>query len=445
MDGRYTELVERATDLVCAGLLEDSEALIAEGKRLDRMVQALMRQLGRSVMVGLYQALGSLLVQRVKRPGYRVVRVPVVEFKTVFGEIEVESPYLWHRQGQSARPLKEVFGVEGGGMSEAVERALTDFGAERSFDRAAKSFCEHYGWEIGRTTVLAHTERVAREAEEYLEEWQEGAMVNDGEGNPGRLAVETLLVELDGCEIRTGEYMTAAEAGRCDVEPDSRVRKEEWKDVRTGLVRPLDQVDSTYVSAMASYPEICKQLYSAACYRGLSSSTQVVAVADGGNGLREELSVHFSGLRFILDYPHLKSHLYETADALEFSSGYREEWVRRQADRIWQGHIEDVLIELQQLQDKVGCDRLRQLIGYLTRFQDAVDYEYYRQQDWPIGSGEVESAHRYIPQERMKIPGACWRADSINPMLALRVVRANGMWDDFWSWRHQRNAICHAA
>ncbi|MBN1947659.1 MAG: hypothetical protein JW797_18485, partial [Bradymonadales bacterium] len=71
-------------------------------------------------------------------------------------------------------------------------------------------------------------------------------------------------------------------------------------------------------------PEFCEQLYSSACYRGLSSSTQMVAVADGDNGLREELSVHFADLQFILDYPYLNSHLYETAEALEFSPGYRE-------------------------------------------------------------------------------------------------------------------------
>ncbi len=51
----------------------------------------------------------------------------------------------------------------------------------------------------------------------------------------------------------------------------------------------------------------------------------------------------------------------------------------------------------------------------------------------PIGSGEIESAHRYIPQKRLKIPGATWHPDTVNPMLALRIVRANGWWDDFWT------------
>jgi len=53
----------------------------------------------------------------------------------------------------------------------------------------------------------------------------------------------------------------------------------------------------------------------------------------------------------------------------------------------------------------------------------------------PTGSGEVESAHRYIPQKRLKIPDATWHPDNINPMLALRIIRANDWWDDFWMQR----------
>ena len=67
------------------------------------------------------------------------------------------------------------------------------------------------------------------------------------------------------------------------------------------------------------------------------------------------------------------------------------------------------------------------------RFKEAVHYNKFRSLGLPIGSGEIESAHRYIPQKRLKIPGATWHPDTINPMLALRVIRANDWWDDFWS------------
>lgn len=88
-----------------------------------------------------------------------------------------------------------------------------------------------------------------------------------------------------------------------------------------------------------------------------------------------------------------------------------------------------------------GIKRIANLSQYLQRFSDAVSYEKFISLGFPIGSGEVESAHRYIPQKRLKIPGATWHPDTINPMLALRIIRANDWWQDFWTMasRHPRS------
>jgi hypothetical protein len=49
----------------------------------------------------------------------------------------------------------------------------------------------------------------------------------------------------------------------------------------------------------------------------------------------------------------------------------------------------------------------------------------------PIGSGEIESAHRYVAQKRLKLPGAWWRVEHAAHMLALRINRLNGDWPDY--------------
>ena len=58
----------------------------------------------------------------------------------------------------------------------------------------------------------------------------------------------------------------------------------------------------------------------------------------------------------------------------------------------------------------------------------------------PIGSGEIESAHRYIIQNRLKRAGAWWTLDNLDNMLALRVLRANREWEVYWSQDAQRAA-----
>ena len=46
---------------------------------------------------------------------------------------------------------------------------------------------------------------------------------------------------------------------------------------------------------------------------------------------------------------------------------------------------------------------------YLSNRIDQLDYPRALALDLPIGSGEIESAHRYLVQARLKRPGAWWR------------------------------------
>jgi hypothetical protein len=48
-------------------------------------------------------------------------------------------------------------------------------------------------------------------------------------------------------------------------------------------------------------------------------------------------------------------------------------------------------------------------------------------------SGEVESAHRHVIQQRLKIAGGWWREKNAQQMLGLRVARANHCWGLYWA------------
>lgn len=281
--------------------------------------------------------------------------------------------------------------------------------------------------------MLRVVEQRAHEAERYVAERLQEAALAYKEPIMRRPGVDEMLVELDGCEIRTGTLVPAGTGEKSEVRGlDKRKRNEEWRDVRVGFARPLTEMTRTYVAAMADYNVVTDQLFSAAVDRGLSERTQVVGVADGGNGLREALDAKFAGMRFILDRPHFNGHLYETADAMGLDGSAREEWVAAAVVECEVGKAPVVVEALRDFEGR-GAARARCLSNYLDRFSDAVDYEKARASGYPTGSGEVESAHRYIPQKRLKIPGACWAPDTINPMLALRIMRENEWWEPFWA------------
>ncbi len=61
-------------------------------------------------------------------------------------------------------------------------------------------------------------------------------------------------------------------------------------------------------------------------------------------------------------------------------------------------------------------------------------------EELPIGSGEIERAHRYVAQRRLTLPGACWLAEHAEHMLALRINRLNGDWERYWAGLAARSA-----
>jgi hypothetical protein len=80
--------------------------------------------------------------------------------------------------------------------SEAVIRALSDFGIEESFANAAIRFKEHYHYDIGPSAVARSTKKTAQQAMEFIEDkFFDVEPVQDDDG------IEQILVELDGCEM----------------------------------------------------------------------------------------------------------------------------------------------------------------------------------------------------------------------------------------------------
>jgi len=369
-----------------------------------------------------------------------IQRNPMICFNTIFGQTEPESPYLWNN-GKKSRPLTDEMGITHQGRSETVERALSDFGSEESSEQAAERFEEHYRYDCSGSTVSRVRKQIAEEAQEYVEKKLSDAGNNYGETDND---VEKILTEPDGCELRTGILKPLPDSEQTTPVHGNPKREKaiNRREVRIGTARPSDAVSEIYAGKMGSYPEVVGQLFNASVLIGMTPATQIIGIADGGIGLKEESENQFPGMQFISDITHLKDHLYDTAEASGISEKNRKEWVTLRLEAISNGEAERIKTEFEEQYKKCGNKRLKRLIGYLERFDHCVGYKTFRADGYPVGSGEVESAHKSVPQKRLKLPGACRHPDSVNPMSALRVLRANGWWNDF---RKKRTEIKIAA
>jgi hypothetical protein len=433
----YEDFVARAGHQLAELFWTHEDNVAHRARLLDAELAEITRSLSLVAMQEILERARDQEVKKNRAAGLTIQENPMICFNTIFGRLSLHSPYLW-KKGQSAKPVRDVMGVRHHGRSETVNRALSDFGSEDSFGQAAQRFAEHYHYPVSSSTVNRVTHQVAQEAQAYVAQQLAQAAYSEAGATPPADRVHDLVIELDGCQIRTATFEPVEEPdGPADREEPERRKVVRWQEVRIGLARGLEASQKTYVGQHGPYADVSDALFQAAILEGMSPETAVTAVSDGAIGLREALDARFPDLLFILDHKHLKDQLYDTAEGIGVASDDRPDWVTLRLEAISRGEVDGVIQRLRDENTAAPHPRMTQFLGYLTRFADAVDYESFHNYGYPIGSGEVESAHRSVPQKRLKVPGACWHPESVNPMVALRVLRANGRWNAFWKARGQ--------
>ncbi|MDJ0718928.1 MAG: hypothetical protein QNJ54_32670 [Prochloraceae cyanobacterium] len=268
------------------------------------------------------------------------------------------------------------------------------------------------GFKVEKSKLRREVLKVTYLSEKFVEKRLENSIEEDQ--SKSNKKTERILLELDGCHLRTGVKVPSERVGLTKVRKIKKSsRKIEWKETRVAFARPVEKKkERTYVAKMAKYPEIIEQLIGAAYDQGWFSESQIFTVSDGGTGLKESLEKAFSPFQFILDRPHLTKHIYEGVDAMDLPKNLITSVKDFLLSLIDSGQVELVINKLQDYQGP-SAKKIENLANYLIRFKDCVHYDKFKSLGLPIGSGEVESAHKYIPQKRLKVlPNFTCKTDS---------------------------------
>jgi hypothetical protein len=189
------------------------------------------------------------------------------------------------------------------------------------------------------------------------------------------------------------------------------------------------------------------QLVHLALYEeGVYWAREVVIVADGGNGIWELVTELLPARDWrrvvqILDWYHASSHLWTVGKVLKGLTKDGKpspqccKWVRGLLAYLHRGEVSNVLQRLRKITggSAPARDELRKLIAYYDLHRDRMRYASDRKAGLLIGSGAVESVHKWVIQARCRLPGMRWSVAGINAMLRLRCAWANGRWDDIFA------------
>jgi hypothetical protein len=178
------------------------------------------------------------------------------------------------------------------------------------------------------------------------------------------------------------------------------------------------------------------RLWLEALRQGIRSAPQVVWLSDGARGLWGLFEECFTAYAMgILDFYHAAQQLWKGAAAwLDGRTSNARRWFSWARHRLRHGQPDGVLADLADALDVEGVpptarDTLRTVYAYLQRHREHIDYAKYKELGLPLGSGMVESACKWLIQQRFKGVGMRWSEDGFNHLLHLRLAWINGRWE----------------
>lgn len=201
-------------------------------------------------------------------------------------------------------------------------------------------------------------------------------------------------------------------------------------------VRRTRFVTRRYAATFASSSAIGQQAAQALQTLGIGQQEQVV-VADGASWIKKETQKHFAEATCILDWPHLWRTVAKAVRAVATSREVGQTWVPQQGKRLsewlWKGEVDQAKAVLLRWQEEhtghPPIKALNEALRYLEGQREWIgNYEQWKRQGYPVGSGIIERAVALVINRRMKRRGMSWLRRNATSVVALRVDLLNEDW-----------------
>ncbi len=313
-------------------------------------------------------------------------------------------------------PVDEKLGLDHClGYSPLMSYLLSSFGGSEAFARAASLLEEALGFSLSATAVQRNTEAVGERIPDNPH-----VMVA---AQRAQKPCELMVVEVDGT-ISPQILEKQGIVGR-----ESLKQPTDWKECNVVVIQKMHkgkEVDRWTGARYGRHQEF--ELYAgrAALAMGQHFAKKLVFLADGAHTNWDLQRTNFPGSVGILDFYHASEHLGVFCGLL---SDTRKATLThtRWAHMLLEGRALQVVQEMRKKADTVADrDSAVREINYFRNNLSRMDYDTYKAQGFPIGSGLVEGSCKFVVAKRFKGSGMRWKRQDNVRVLRVRVEKLNG-------------------
>jgi hypothetical protein len=352
---------------------------------------------------------------------------PVVSrtVETLIGEIEVQRPYFYCPHCHRGRyPLDEVLDLRAGRIQRDVQQAAADLATELPYDTAATLFGHLSGLAVSSERMHTLTNQAA-----------EGLSVLDvaptrdeidqrvAQVAAGRRRRPVLVLGIDGAYVPS---RPESARGRRPGQAHQRARRAQWrhewreaKGFRFYLLngdRIVHVLSWHLVQNEHELGEALRHVKEAGVIP--EDTVRLCVIGDGAEWIWQHVQALFPHACQVLDYYHCSEYLHKVAKAQYSDPVHALEWVEATLTRLYMGKVGWVLGGLRRMQptSEEALKAIDNCWVYLNDHRSRTHYRTFRRGGYPLGSGGMESANKFICHVRLKRSGAWWYEVNSNQM-----------------------------
>lgn len=391
-------------------------------------------------------------------------------YQSIFGEYELKRAVYGTREGQKIEfvPLDQRLQLPESEFSYVLQDWNQALGVEQAFSRVDETISMILGFNQSVDSLERMNRHMARTVESFRtsrpmppakEEGKIMVVTADNKGIPMRRPADQRPV---GSHRKKGEKANKKQMATVGavytVDPKVRTAEE----VVAALFRDNPQKTKRKDQPVAQHKRVWSSLSlerdgdvrrgqdavfhwmaEEQWLRNPAGEKDIVCVMDGQPSLWEDRRKYLpmDNVVEILDLLHVTPRLWEAAHLFHREgSDEASAFVRVRLLGILRGRAGYVIGGLRQMGTKHKlrghkAKKLARICNYLEKNRSRMCYDEYLAAGYPIASGVIEGACRYVVKDRMERAGMRWTVEGAQAMLDLRSTYVNGQWKEFQNYR----------
>lgn len=396
--------------------------------------------------------------------------------QTIFGEVTLDRQGYGGRELESLHPLDAELNLPLGSYSHTLQRQMACATAKESYDEVMITIRDRTGVTVPKRQIEQAARRASCDFDLFYEQQRSQnarevkktgpilVITADGKGVPmrksglreaTRRAAEERKPHLKhrrspGEKSKTKRMSTVAAV--YTIEPFLRTPEQivrELAPVHDALPpRPRPEDKRIWASVKQPPEAIIEQAFEEALRRDPKHTKEWIALVDGNETQLDflQLAAQDYGVELvvILDLIHVLEYLWKAAWAFHAAGDAAvESWVTERLAEILRGRSSSVAAGMRRSASLRGLSDderapIDDCANYLLKYREFLRYDRYLAKGYPIATGVIEGACRYLVKDRMEKTGARWSLEGAEAVLRLRSLRASGDFNEYWEFHLQQ-------